>query len=387
MNIRIRTRRLRLVLAGLAIAACSTIWAGMADSDSPEAREVKEQFARQAGRIGSLEVSYSLETTSGLKPAQLINLSNFRNQLFLPKDDWTEAFKGEKRYRRQLQPERVEYLAEPDEFGLVPPQPVDPKASAAVQKNQKALKDGYDRAIGIMKAQEAEGMPRRQKKDPGLLDPMERDITRAFNGRMLWMRRPRDEKANEVQVWPLRQKAMHWFGMSSYLSAVGLQPADPSSRGHQVQQAQEMFRLADWFKNHAYAIEKTEAIDGSTCVVLKGILNPLVSPALPVGDLGDRIWLDRDHGWAVRKREQTKDGQVMARWENSGLREVEPGLWLPTIVRYERFAEDSPAEWRGKPVVTEEVRVKRIEVNKVLDDRFDMVPEKGDVIEDLRGMF
>jgi hypothetical protein len=105
-----------------------------------------------------------------------------------------------------------------------------------------------------------------------------------------------------------------------------------------------------------------------------------------VGNVADRIWLDRDHGWAVRKREQTSDGRVMARWENSGLREIEPGLWLPTIVRYERFAEDAPAEWRGKPVVTEEVRVKSIEVNNVPDDRFDLVLEKGDVIEDLRGM-
>jgi hypothetical protein len=358
----------------------------MADDDSPEAREAKEQFARQAGRIGSLEVSYSLKATSGLEPAQLLALAQFRNQLFLPKDDWTEAFKGEKRYRRQIQPERVEYLAEPDEFGLVPPQPVDPKAPAAVQKAQKALKDGYDRAIALMKAQEARGVPRRRKKDPGLLDPMERDITRAFNGRTIWMRRPRDEKVNEIQVWPLRPDAMHWFGISSYLSAVGLQPADPTSKGHPIQQAQQMFRLADWFKDHAYAIEKTEAIDGSTCVVLKGSLNSLAGPSQPVGDAADRIWLDRDHGWAVRRREQTKDGRVMVRWENTGLREVEPGLWLPTIVRHERFAEDAPAPWRGKPVVTEEVRVKSIEVNHVRDDRFDMVPAKGDVIEDLRGM-
>ena len=167
---------------------------------------------------------------------------------------------------------------------------------------------------------------------------MERDVTRAFNGRTLWMRRPRDGKVNDVQVWPLRQNAMHWFGISSYLSAVGLQPADPTSKGHPVQQAQEIFRLAEWFTNHAYAIEKTEAIDGSTCVVLKGSLNSLEPPSRPADDAVDRIWLDRDHGWAVRMREQTNDGQVVARWEHSGLREVEPGLWLPTIVRHD----DSP---------------------------------------------
>src|SRR5262249_10919948 len=53
MKIGIRTRRTRLVLAGLALAAGSAIWAGLASGDSPEARAVKEQFVRQAGRIAS----------------------------------------------------------------------------------------------------------------------------------------------------------------------------------------------------------------------------------------------------------------------------------------------------------------------------------------------
>lgn len=383
----IRARRSRLLLVGLALAIFPLAWRGMAAQDSPETREVKEQFARQAGQIASLEVSYSLETTSGLKPAQLIALLNFRNRLFLPKNEWTEAFMGEKRYCRQLQPERVEYLADPDEFGLVPPQPVDPRASAAVQDQQKALKDGYDRAIAMMRAQEEMGVPRRPREDASRLLPSERDITRAYNGRTAWMRHPRDGKTNEVQIWAVGQKALHFFGMSPYLSAVGLQPADPTSMGHQVQRAQEMCRLTDWFGDHAYTIEKTEAIDGSTCVVLKGSLNSVARPSPMSGDIADRIWLDRDHGWAVRRREQTKDGQLMVRWENSELREVDAGLWLPMIVRHEEFAEDAPAEWRGKPVLTEEVRVKHIEINRVPDERFDLVPTKADVIEDLRGRF
>ena len=36
---------------------------------------------------------------------------------------------------------------------------------------------------------------------------------------------------------------------------------------------------------------------------------------------------------------------------------------------------------------TEEVRVKGLEINRVADDRFDFVPRKEDVIEDLRGRF
>lgn len=387
MNNGIRPRRKRLALTCMALVAGAVAWASAAPGDSPEVRELKEQVARQAKRIGSLEVSYTLETTSPLKPAELRKLAEYRNQLFLPNDEWTVAFKGDMRFTHQLMPARVEYLSETDEYGLVPPQPADPKAPELIQSQQKQIKNEYDQTIAAMKAQEASGVPRPKKKDPGLLDPMERDITRGYNGRTLWMRRPRDAKSNEVQVWPLRSKPLHWFGRSTYLCGVGLQPADPTSRGHSTEWTMTMCRLADWFTDHTYSIEKNEAFDGSTCVVLKGSLNSLLSPALLTGDVADRIWLDRDHGFIMRKRELSKDGRVSMRWENTELREVDPGFWLPMTVRQDRFAEDAPPAWQGKPVVTELIRVKNVEINNVPDDRFDLVPRKNDVVEDLRGTF
>lgn len=74
------------------------------------------------------------------------------------------------------------------------------------------------------------------------------------------------------------------------------------------------------------------------------------------------------------------------RWVNSELREVEPGIWLPTRCRHDVFADDAPIEWKGKPVMTEEIRVQKIEINRVHDDLFDMTPQTGDQIEDLRGI-
>ena len=149
------------------------------------------------------------------------------------------------------------------------------------------------------------------------------------------------------------------------------------------------FRVAEWVDEHSYSLEeKTEVIDGSTCVILKGSWNSLLKPSMVFGDLGDRIWLDRDHGLAVRKRELTKDGLVMERWENSEFREVEPGLWFPSLSRHQRFAADVPPDWKGKPALTETIRVENLEINKVADDLFDMpVPKKGDMVEDLRGLF
>ncbi|MFO0960388.1 MAG: hypothetical protein U0800_23630 [Isosphaeraceae bacterium] len=382
---RIRWKPL-LPIAALA-AVGSAAWAGLASTDPQDVREIKGQFARQASRIESLELEYRLDTTSELAPEQLLSLSEFHNQLFLPRERWTVAIRGERRFTHQLLPEQIQYLSEPDEFGLVPPRPPDPRAPGWVRKHQQSLKDQYNRATATLKEQQARTGRETARKPPGTLGPMERDITRAFNGRTLWMRRPIDDKSREVQVWPAGKKPLHWFGPSAYLMATGLQPADPTSKGHESQSIQKMYRLVEWFRDNPYTLEKTEMIDSSTCVVLKANLNSLLNPALISGEVADRIWLDRDHGMAVRRREMSKDGKVHTRWENSAFREVLPGLWLPMEVRHERFGADAPADWGNKPAIVEEIRVDRIDLNAVPDERFDLVPRKGDTVEDLRGRF
>ena len=55
---------------------------------------------------------------------------------------------------------------------------------------------------------------------------------------------------------------------------------------------------------------KNEVMDGSTCVILKGSLNSIQPAGFYPGELTDRIWLDRDHGLVLRKREMARDGKV-----------------------------------------------------------------------------
>ena len=83
----------------------------------------------------------------------------------------------------------------------------------------------------------------------------------------------------------------------------------------------------------------------------------------------------------------TRDGKMLNRWITSHLKEVAPGIWLPLKTRQERFAAKPPAELNGQPVLIDEIKVQSVEINQVQDDRFDMVPKQGDVIEDLRGRF
>jgi hypothetical protein len=371
--------RRSLAFAGLSLLTGLTAWLAVRGADSPEGREIKSRLRRQAHRIESLEVSYKLDVTSPLKPQELVALAQFRNQMFLPRDEWHEAFKGGKRYQRQIILGKVDFLRPTDEHGLFPPAPVDPKATAFVQKEQKKVIEEYERAVARLKAWKA----RDERAIVVSKDPVP-DTTRAFNGRTLWMRHPESNKVDAYQVWPARSEA-NWFQATSYMRATGLHVPDPTGTG-MASKTQAMFRVAEWVNDHGYELEeKTEVIDGSTCVVLKGSLNSLLQAIITSGDLTDRVWLDRDHGLAVRQREFAKDGRIGMRWTNTDLREVEPGLWLPFHCRQEQYAEDAPPEWKDKPVMVEEIRVLSVEVNKVSDELFDMTPKKSDHVEDLRG--
>lgn len=370
------------LLLGLMVqTTCTPTW--LSAGEDEQAREVKAQFARQAGRIKSLAVTYRLETKSNLSPEKLRALPEYQNQLFLPQDEWREAFKGEKRFRRQIQPERVKYLVPLNENGLAIPAEPSSDASPAMKENQKQLRKEYERAVATTKTMEARGI-RIPRRDPGVRELSEQDVTRAYNGKTLWMKQPASRTSDRYLIWPTGSEA-NWFQISAYLSAIGLHVPDPSG-GDLVKKAQEMFRLAERIKDPSYALEpRIEIVDGSTCVILKGSLNSLLQPGLVVGQLTDRIWLDRDHGFVLRKREMYRDGTVMNRWENSKLKEIEPGLWLPMNSRHDQFPSKPVAELNGKPVLTEEITVQTLEVNHVADDRFDMEPKQADSIEDLRG--
>jgi hypothetical protein len=381
------TLALVLIATGTGIAAAAL----RGGPESAEARALKEKYARQVQRIQSLEVAYKLTTKSNLSPEELRALPEYQNQLFLPQDEWKVAFKGAKRFKRQIQPEQVAYLAPVGEYGLAAPREPAADAPPSIKENQKQLKAEYDRAVAAMKAQEARGAkPPLAKGGNGGVARVrpwsERDVTYAFNGKTLWSRRSISEKADEYQIWRSSSKP-NWFQVSSYLAAVGLHVPDP--RGEDlVRKAQSIFQVAEWIKDRSYEVEpKTEVVDGCTCIVLKGSLNSIRPPGYLVGDMTDRIWVDRDHGLVMRKREMSGDGRLTNRWETFHLREVEPGIWLPLTTRHDQFSTKPLPELQDKPVLIEEIQVQSLAINKVADDRFDMTPKTGDVIEDLRGRF
>ncbi|MHC4400798.1 MAG: LolA-like protein [Planctomycetota bacterium] len=105
-----------------------------------------------------------------------------------------------------------------------------------------------------------------------------------------------------------------------------------------------------------------EQVDGASCHVLQ----------LHGTERGhQRLWIDTNAGFAVRKREfyADQDGKRLKdRWSASKLVQVAKGVWLPKRVLRESFDPDSPE----KPAnYKEEITVEEIAVSNVPDVLFD----------------
>ena len=92
-----------------------------------------------------------------------------------------------------------------------------------------------------LKANQAKG-GKVMKADPSIVSISERDVTRGFNGKSLWMKQPISPNADEFQVWPASSRP-NWFQMSAYLASVGLHVPDPRG-GEDVRKVQSMFQLS-----------------------------------------------------------------------------------------------------------------------------------------------
>jgi hypothetical protein len=381
MNIRWRAWNLGVAVACAVVAGLAAVGTPRA-AESDESREIKAAFRRNVEKIKSLDVSYHLDTTTDLTPDQLLSIPEYRNQMFLPKDEWRTAFSGAKRYQRHIQPKKVKPLVKLDEYGGFPPP--EPRADdpPAIRENQERLRAEYDRMIADVKQKEASGIPIDKPKARDVMS-VEPDVTYGYNGRAAWRKKPGKPNSDSYLVWPSGKPA-NWFQGTGYLAAIGLHQPDPTGMP-EAKKSQAMFQLAELINNGTYELEpKSEVVDGSTCVILAGNPSSLVEPGLGIGKLTDRIWLDRDHGLVLRKREMAADGKVAWRWTTTDLKEIEPGIWFPMSTRNEQFPNGAPGPG-DKPAMVEAIKVKSLTINHVPDALFDMTPRQGDRIEDLRG--
>jgi hypothetical protein len=171
--------------------------------------------------------------------------------------------------------------------------------------------------------------------------------------------------ASSIYMWKVR--------LDPILDCMGWWPEnDDSPVNPDVREAAMPLRFALELSDYVLNPE-LEVVDGHRCCVLE-------SPAL------DRLWLDPQIGYAIRKREtfDPASGVMLRRQLSSEFRRYEADVagrqafWIPLRTRLElRNAGADLSESRGYDIVIEEVRV-----NEVDNCAFDFTPPPGTLIQD-----
>lgn len=314
------------------VAASGASPAGAAEP--PGIEEIKARLGRQRDKIESLYVRVRREITLSADPGA-ISAESWRLPLpeHLGTDEVLFAFKGRRRYRRLL--------------GL-DCKPFEP--AGGLRKGRPAI-------------------------------PATFDVARAYNGTIL---RAREKGLTsprfEYRSLPL-EKASGSFPPPQYLLNVGLAMPDPTGKDEAYRNLQQMHLLPELLELWPYNVSaKLEDVDGAACVVLQGATHQ----RLPGGegadkkDVSDKLWLDFEHGLAVRKRETRVDGQLV-RVVNSDFEEVIPGLWLPKQSQTQTHGPpEAPEQLRERPVLTCNITLCFWLANQVADELFDLALRRPD---------
>ena len=224
--------------------------------------------------------------------------------------------------------------------------------------------------------------------DVHVADVIRADEAWAYDGKTLRQRtfvpRPEDRDArsdmaffrsHQYRTVPLAEGGGR-LAAPEYLGNVGLAVPDPTVTHEARRNLQQMGMLAAWLERWPYRVlRQTEELDGARCVVLGGSMECV----LPAGGgaekraIEDRLWLDADHGLALRKRE-TKTGGHMVRVVNSEFEEALPGVWFPKRSLTQVVALQQAGEAAGgRPLLTRQITLCYRQLNQVMDEFFDLV--------------
>ena len=200
------------------------------------------------------------------------------------------------------------------------------------------------------------------------------DHTKVWTGNSLRLRSI-DYAPHNAEYSTPKEEGRDSFPPIPYLMNVGLAVPDPTASGEAFHNLQRLYLLAECIEHWPYALEEAiQHVEGNPCSVLEGRIECLV-PGIgaPVRTIiSDKVWLDRAHGLALRKRETRIAGQLV-RVLNSDFEEVVPHVWLPKRTRSDTFPPaDAPIQYHDQPMFTEEAVLCLWVVNKVPDKLFEI---------------
>lgn len=362
----------------LALQAC--LWgATPARADeAPSLDAIRASLEKQRDQVKSLYIEVKGYSTMSVDAKVLVSWPEF-SQTFAPFEEANHfAFKGGKRYARQLCPPTVKRLA-----AEAPPK-VDPKASPEDQAIAKQRLEDYQRREKEKARLKRMGVSSAEKNDP-MVARLCPDDARADDGRVQWERRTMDGKHHEVFISrhdPKRQ----WVQTEWYLSCIGWDCDTTANTQDEWALENARNSLVNAIRSGAFTLSKeTVVLGGSKCVVLERQLVPKGPQAKYMAAGKSKVWLDVDHGFAVRQMElRQKNGQFQ-RTVNSEFVQILPGVWFAKKSEQQSFAPpDAPKEYQGRPVWTFHSDLTKWIVNEVPDELFDVPIKSGDSVNDLR---
>jgi beta-lactamase regulating signal transducer with metallopeptidase domain len=309
-----------LVITVLGFAAVVPWRLTAAEGDAPPSLDqLKAGLKSRRDAVKSIRVEYTLETKAHVDPPRLLSQWGIVDGLV--QEDRTDAFKEDKQYHR-----------------------------FKTRKGTKSFADDTGARI-----------------NPGV------EYARTEDAR--WQVQP----DNGIYVrYPERD--LNWFGAQTmgwgpwlYFQSVGIAPPDLTMTARE--RRTRFWLLPDLLDLSPYRVVRQEAVDGARCVVLESAVKEWPWCSVPPHWKGtvvtDRLWLDLDHGLALRRREFRSGDRILGAFVNSEMKEAVPGLWLPTHCEFLAWPPPTAAEeHQGHPAVIVKLTVKDLAVNDVKDEIF-----------------
>ena len=329
------------LLVSLPIAGTMSVQAEPAAEDLPSLDEIVTTLEKQREQVKSLYVETKSYWTPLVKPNVLRSWPKFSGTDFTFQEEYHFAFKGGKRYLR------------------------------AMHTTEMQADEGKESGARHVKFNDE----------------------RAEDGKMIWERRV-DLKLGPAQVFvhPYDPKGQ-WIQNPEYCRNIGWDCR--TEMNTQDESALRSYRTLDLLcllKKGAFTIgERATELDGVKCITIRRKFEmtiyvadgsgskPAVVPAT------EKIWLDLDHGFAVRQRERDMEMQGLDRTVNSDFVEIVPGIWFPRKTEVQRIAPPgAPKEYQGRPVLSWNADLIRWAVNDVSDERFHINTKPSDNVLDWR---
>lgn len=362
---------------GAVLAAAGILGVSVARAaEPPSFEEIKTRLNQQHNKIESkldrLYLHTKKEMKSPFSAEELRQISDLWSPYVFPglithEEYW--AFKGQKRYWR--------FIDSGDDLDTAPPAPSLPDDATPLERSY------HKRIVQLRKYWEEHMAPH------GKSICTRKDITKTFNGKGFWMgsahQHVHADGRIEQQVPSFKSRVDPWVPVSWYLvrlarPLLGLEFATPEVRKASLAGLASS-SLPELLKRRPYSVLKvTEVVDGAECVVLIGVPLP---PETIAEKTNDKLWLDLEHGLALRKREWSMgEGRALSRLVTSDWDEFAPGFWLPKQIEVQTLI---PAEatryakkFRGRVVLRRPTTLVQCTVNKVADDLFEVPAKSGD---------